>query len=71
MTRTALTLAAILAAAGSAFAGSDHFSATDAGQPAVDATHTASIVNPEVARHDLKVAAKTAAEEPGQGIWGR
>ncbi|WP_192244418.1 DUF680 domain-containing protein [Mesorhizobium silamurunense] len=73
MNRTVLTLAAILVATGGAFAGSDHFSSTNAGQPAaaVDTTYTASIAKPDMARHDMKPAAKIAAEEPGQGIWGR
>ena len=73
MHRTVLTLAAVLVATGSAFAGSDHYGASNAGQPAaaVDTTYTASIAKPEMARHDLTVAAKSAAEEPGQGIWGR
>lgn len=71
MNRTVLTAVAILVATGSAFAGSDHFSWTNGGQQAaaVDTMTTASIAKPEMARHDM--AAKPAAEEPGQGIWGR
>ncbi|WP_224544112.1 DUF680 domain-containing protein [Mesorhizobium sp. CA16] len=72
MNRTAFAAVAILVATGSAFAGSDHFSSTNGGQQAavVDTTTTASIARPEMARHAMKPAARIAAEEPGQGIWG-
>ena len=71
MNKIVFAAAAILVATGGAFAGSDHFSATNAGQQAVavDTTTTASIAKPEMARHDM--ATKIAADEPGQGIWGR
>jgi len=71
MNKIVFAAAAILVATGGAFAGSDHFSATNAGQQAVavDTTTSASIAKPEMARHDM--AAKSAADEPGQGIWGR
>ncbi|RWE76956.1 DUF680 domain-containing protein [Mesorhizobium sp.] len=68
MNKIALTAVAILVATGSAFAGSDHFSAPVQHAVAVDTT-TASIV--KLDRHDMKPAAKIAADEPGQGIWGR
>ncbi|MBZ9863081.1 DUF680 domain-containing protein [Mesorhizobium sp. CA12] len=72
MNRTAFAAVAILVVTGSAFAGSDHFSWTNGGQQAavVDTTTTASIARPEMARHAMKPAARIAAEEPGQGIWG-
>jgi len=72
MNRTVFAAVAILVATGSAFAGSDHFSATNAGQQAVavDTTPTASIAKPGMDRHDMKPAARIAADEPGQGIWG-
>jgi hypothetical protein len=72
MNKIVFAAAAILVATSGAFAGSDHFSATNAGQQAVavDITTTASIAKPEMARHDMKPAARIAAEEPGQGIWG-
>jgi hypothetical protein len=64
---------AILVASGSAFAGSDHFSASTPGQQAVvvDTATTASIAKPDMDRHEMRPAARIAAEEPGQGIWGR
>ena len=73
MNTTICTLAAILVATGSAFAGSDHFSSTNAGQQAaaVDTTYTASMAKQVMARHDMKPAARIAAQESGQGIWGR
>jgi uncharacterized protein YcnI len=69
--KIALTAVAILVATGSAFAGSDHFSATGQQAAAVDTTTTASIMKPDMDRHDMKPAVKIAADEPGQGIWGR
>ncbi|MBZ9761068.1 DUF680 domain-containing protein [Mesorhizobium sp. CA8] len=73
MNRTAFAAVAMLVATGSAFAGSDHFSGTNGGQQAVaiDTTTTASLAKPDMDRHAMKPAARIAAEEPGQGIWGR
>ncbi|TPI19503.1 DUF680 domain-containing protein [Mesorhizobium sp. B4-1-1] len=73
MNRTVFTALAILVATGSAFAGGDHFPSTNGGQQAaaVDTTTTASIAKPDMDRHEMKPAARIAAEEPGQGIWGR
>ena len=71
MNKIIFTALAILAATGSAFAGSDHFSAASQQATAVDATTTASIVKLDMDRHGMKPAAKIAADEPGQGIWGR
>ena len=71
MKKIVFTALAVLLATGSAFAGSDHFSA-NAGQQtaAVDTTTTASIAKPDMAGHDMQPVAKIAADEPGQGIWG-
>ncbi|RAZ82626.1 hypothetical protein DPM33_34475 [Mesorhizobium hawassense] len=71
MKRTVFATAAILVATGSAFAGSDHFSTAGQQAAIVDTTYTASIAKPDMDRHDMKPAAKIAADEPGQGIWGR
>ena len=73
MNKIIFVAAAILVATSGAFAGSDHFSATNPGQQtaAVDTTATASIAKPDMAGHAMKPAAKIAADEPGQGIWGR
>ncbi|RVD57064.1 DUF680 domain-containing protein [Mesorhizobium sp. M2D.F.Ca.ET.185.01.1.1] len=71
MNRTIFAAVAILIATGSAFAGSDHFVAAGQQAVAVDTTTTASIAQSEMARHDMKPAARIAADEPGQGIWGR
>lgn len=71
MNKIVFTALAILVATGSAFAGSDHFSAASQQAAAVDTTTTASIVKLDMDRHDMKPAAKIAADEPGQGIWGR
>lgn len=60
----------LFVATGGAFAGSDHFSAAGQQAAAVDSTTTASIVKLDMARQDMKPAAKIAADEPGQGIWG-
>lgn len=68
MNNIALTAVAILAATGSALAGSDHFSAPGQQAAAVNTTTTASIVKMD--RHAMKPAARIAAEEPVQGIWG-
>ena len=71
MNKIVFTALAILVATGSAFAGSDHFSAASQQAATVDATTTASIVKLDMDRHDMKPAVKIAADEPGQGIWGR
>jgi hypothetical protein len=71
MNKIIFTAVAVLLATGGAFAGSDHFSATGQQAAAVDTTTTASIVKLDMDRHDMKPAAKIAADEPGQGIWGR
>lgn len=73
MNKIALIAVATFTATGSAFAGSDHFGSGNASQPiaSTDNTYTASVHNPEMTRHDAKVAAKSAADEPGQGNWGR
>ena len=78
MTKLALSVAAMLLASSAAFAGSDHFGADAANQPAasVDTNATASI--PYTAPVDTRgttgpgrPVTKTDAGEPGQGIWGR
>jgi len=82
MTKLALSVAAMLLASSAAFAGSDHFS-NKASQPAVDTNATASIsssnvdtkvktgaANYSVKKHGIQPATKSAADEPGQGIWG-
>ncbi|BCM18410.1 DUF680 domain-containing protein [Mesorhizobium sp. J8] len=73
MYRTVFTALTILLVTGSAFAGSERFPWANGGQQAVaiDATTTASIMKLDMDRHDMKPVAKIAAEEPGQGIWGR
>ncbi|TPN76151.1 DUF680 domain-containing protein [Mesorhizobium sp. CU2] len=73
MNKAIFAAIAILVATGGAFAGSEHFDPNNAGQQAaaVDTTATASTVMPGMARHDMKPAGKIAADEPGQGIWGR
>ena len=81
MTKLAFSVAAMLLASSAAFAGSDHFSDTTS-QPAVDTNATASIhnkvdtkvktgaANYSVKKHGIQPATKSAADEPGQGIWG-
>ncbi|MEZ2332788.1 DUF680 domain-containing protein [Mesorhizobium sp. RCC_202] len=71
MNKIVFTALAVLLATGSAFAGSDHFSA-NAGQQAAafDTTTTASIATPDMAGHDMQPVARIAADEPGRGIWG-
>ncbi|MEI9429664.1 DUF680 domain-containing protein [Mesorhizobium sp. Cs1299R1N3] len=72
MTKLALSVAAMLLASSSAFAGSDCFG-TSALTPAavtVDNTHTASTATPRMVRHGVQAAMHSDAEEPGQGIWG-
>lgn len=46
MTKLALSVAAMLLASSASFAGSDHFGADNANQPAVDSNATASIPYP-------------------------
>ena len=72
MKNIALTAAAILVATTSAFAGSDHFEGPTAKQTAatIDNTYTASIRKAAMVRHGVQATTKSAAEEPGQGIWG-
>ena len=72
MNRAILTLAAMLVATGGALANSDHFDPNNASQPraAVDTSVTGSTAKTEMPHQRLKTAAKTAADEPGQGIWG-
>ena len=76
MTKIALTAAAILAATGSAFAGSDYYGSNNANQAAitkpaagVDRTVTGSIRKPAV-RYGVKSMSDSVQPEPGQGIWG-
>ncbi|SFO69413.1 Protein of unknown function [Mesorhizobium sp. NFR06] len=79
MTRIALTAAALLIAIGTAFAGSDHYGADNANQPAagVDRGLTASVRKHEVAKPanvdtDMTTgpAPSQNSSDPGQGIWG-
>ncbi|KAA3447837.1 hypothetical protein C7I87_24940 [Mesorhizobium sp. SARCC-RB16n] len=72
MTKLALSVAAMLLASSSAFAGSDHFDtrATDQTRATVDNTYTASTAKTDVVRHGMQAAMKSDADEPGQGIWG-
>ncbi|ESY81565.1 DUF680 domain-containing protein [Mesorhizobium australicum] len=80
MTKLALSVAAMLLASTSAFAGSDHFGADNVNQPgaAVDTNATASIpytarphgVDTKVTTGPSRPATKSDAKEPGQGIWG-
>ncbi|MEW6633357.1 MAG: DUF680 domain-containing protein [Pseudomonadota bacterium] len=79
MTRIALTVAATLLAVGTAFAGSDHYDADNANQPAtsVDGVTTASVAKRELAKPANVDATMTtgpagskAWPDPGQGIWG-
>jgi len=73
MKNIALAAAAILVATTGAFAGSGHYGSGDASQAAVtvDNTYTASTRKPDMVRHGVKAAMQSAADEPGQGIWGR
>ncbi|WP_214476033.1 DUF680 domain-containing protein [Mesorhizobium sp. dw_380] len=71
MKNLAFAAAVILVATTSAFAGSDHFGQRPVNQPAVDNTYTASTGKPDMTRHGMPAAMQSAAEEPGQGIWGR
>ena len=72
MKNIALTVAAILVATTSAFAGSDHFGERTANQTTatVDNTYTASIRKADMVRHGVQTTMKSDADEPGQGIWG-
>ena len=80
MTKIAITAAALLIAAGTAFAGSDKFGSNDASQPAakVDHAFTASIRKQTMTKHagvDMMTVTGPAATqsfppESGQGIWG-
>ena len=78
MNKIALTVAAILVATGSAFAGSDHFGSDNANQPvasvaSVDHAVTGAVQDADMAGHkaaDTKMKTTTEWPEPGQGIWG-
>ena len=72
MKNIALTAAAIMVATSSAFAGSDHYGSRAASQTVatIDNTYTASTARQDMVRHGMKAATKSAADEPGQGIWG-
>ena len=80
MTRIALTTAAMLLAMGSAFAGSDHYDASNANQPAVgvDSTYTGAVRKHDVAKPapkvdtGMKTGASGAANWPGPPAdnWG-
>ena len=76
MTKIALTIAAILVATGSAFAGSDNYGSDNVNQPAVtapshgiDHSFTASTRKP-VEHHGFKLTPDSVQPESGQGIWG-
>ncbi|MBZ9678678.1 DUF680 domain-containing protein [Mesorhizobium sp. ES1-1] len=80
MTKLALSVAAMLLASSAAFAGSDHYGADNANQPAVDANATASI--PYAGRKDGVDAKVTTGPSQGSvqdiidrhnrdGNWGR
>ncbi|MGX7872247.1 DUF680 domain-containing protein [Mesorhizobium sp. ORM6] len=76
MAKIALTAAAILVAAGTAFAGSDNYGSDNVNQPAVttrsgkiDHSYTASIRKPVEHRH-FKLTPDSVQPESGQGIWG-
>jgi hypothetical protein len=80
MKNIALTVAAILVATSSAFAGSDHYGSSNASQTTtpVDSTYTASVrkqdkqdkVKHDMVQQGAQPAMNSAADEPGQGIWG-
>ena len=78
MHKIVLTVTAIIVAASSAFAGSDHYGSNNANQPVapvagVDHAVTGAVKNTNMAEHK---AAGTSTKittdwpEPGQGIWG-
>ncbi|AEH87682.1 MULTISPECIES: DUF680 domain-containing protein [Mesorhizobium] len=71
MTKLALSVAAMLLASSSAFAGSDHFGTSTQATATTDNTYTASTREADMVRHDTQASMKSDAEEPGQGIWGR
>ncbi|AGB47060.1 DUF680 domain-containing protein [Mesorhizobium sp. B2-3-14] len=78
MNRLALATAAILVAAGGAFAGSDHYGSDNANQPVapvagVDHAATGAVNDTDMIKHktaDTKMKPATDWPEPGQGIWG-
>ncbi|MGX5842439.1 DUF680 domain-containing protein [Mesorhizobium sp. ArgA1] len=77
MKNIALTAAALLVATSSAFAGSDHYGSQASSQTTVrqttatvDNTYTASTAKQAKVRHGMQVTTTSAADEPGQGIWG-
>ncbi|MBZ9744585.1 DUF680 domain-containing protein [Mesorhizobium sp. CO1-1-7] len=79
MNRLALATAAILVAAGGAFAGSDHYGSDNANQPVVapvagvDHAVTGAVNDTDMIKHktaDTKMKPATDWPEPGQGIWG-
>ncbi|TPM34193.1 DUF680 domain-containing protein [Mesorhizobium sp. B2-3-4] len=73
MTKLALSVAAMLLASSSAFAGSDHFGDRTVSPTAatIDNTYTASIRKPDMVRQGVQATMKSDADEPGQGNWGR
>ncbi|MDG4883904.1 DUF680 domain-containing protein [Mesorhizobium sp. WSM4884] len=81
MTRIAFVAAAMLVAAmGSAFAGSDHYGADSSNQPTAGADHmmTSSIRVRDMARHQTSVPAATGqtvadiiARHNDDGLWGK
>lgn len=80
MNKLALSVAAMLLASSAAFAGSDHFGADKADQPAVDSNATASItylarqdgVDAQVTTGPTKVSVQDIiAEHNRDSNWGR
>ena len=73
MTKLALSVAAMVLASSSAFAGSDHFGdrPVNPTAAAIDNSYTASIRKPDMVRHGMQATMKSDADEPGQGNWGR
>lgn len=76
MTKIALTVAAILVATGSAFAGSDNYHSATDNQAAVtapagniDHSYTAS-TRKQVEHHGFKLTPDSNQPESGQGNWG-
>jgi hypothetical protein len=76
MTKIALTIAAVLAGTGIAFASSDYYGSNNASQKTVtasdgkvDTTITGSIRKP-VVHYGVKITPNADQPEPGQGIWG-
>jgi len=78
MTRIAFVAAAMLVAAmGSASAGSDHYGADGANQPTAGVDHTSSIRVRDMAHHQASVAtgsgetvADIIARHNDEGLWG-